>query len=133
MERWSHTSDLNNVNVDEEATPAAFPTHLSITNSLTLPAVLYITNMVLFGLAVSHLLKELGAVVKLFSTAASSCLVVVWSTLLHVRIGRNGIRTMAFAAVAIFTSLFIFVSEGERVSAATYQRTKDRHKMISPR
>lgn len=84
---------------------------------LTPAALLYVANMVGFGLASSHLLKELGAVVKLFSTAASSCLVVTYTAVLGLSLGRASEQTMAFAGTAIFTSLFIFVAESERRDA----------------
>jgi hypothetical protein len=101
------------VAVSQNASPT------STDSTLTAPAALYIANMVAFGLAVSHLLKELGAVVKLFSTAASACLVVVYSAMLNLNLGRNSGRTMAFAGAVIFTALFIFVSESERRAATS--------------
>jgi len=85
---------------------------------LSTAAALYIANNVAFGLAVSQLLRHAGAVVKLFSNAGAACLVVAYSATFGLDLGRSPRRTLAFAGIAIFASLFIFVTEGERARSA---------------
>lgn len=88
-------------------------------NIITFWGMMYIMNMSMCGIAISRLLKHAGAVVKLFSAAASACLVYVYSMWFGFPQETSG-TTLLFAGINIFTGLFIF-----SMSKDSKQKVKD--------
>ena len=80
--------------------------------SLTFYGVAYIINLTFVGIAISRILKHAGAIVKLFSYAASAVLVYVYSEYLGFP-QRTSAATTLFAAISVFAGLFIFTLSAE--------------------
>ena len=82
---------------------------LALAQGLNGFAAAYMLNMIVTGLLVSALLKYSGAITKLFSFAASTVLLVVWTTLLELHPPPG--TQFVLGAVVVFVSIFSFHAE----------------------
>ena len=80
--------------------------------SLTSYGLAYIVNLTFLGIVISRILKHAGAIVKLFSYAASTVLIYFYSAYLGFP-QRTSAATTLFAGVSIFVGLFVFTLSPE--------------------